>query len=271
MEHSDSGDDKKRNKIIAWTSTMVVHGLLMICFVFMGLSHQIPPPREYGIEVELVGGGGGGGGTPKQQAMIYPLAPSSGENFFTQNFEENIPINIPAKPVVNPTKPQIEQTDNQQVREETPVVNQQAMFTKRTGGEGGSGGGSGGGTGTGFGTGSGSGTGTGSGSGIGGGHGSGIGDGNGDGRGSFVLNGRPVVEKAYPKAKNNLEGEVKVDFRADKNGNVVYAKAGGRGTTINDPQIWEECEKAAMRSKFKAKSDAQVEEKGIITYRFVLQ
>jgi hypothetical protein len=103
----------------------------------------------------------------------------------------------------------------------------------------------------------GGGTGSGSGTGTGGNAGSGVGNAVGD----FYLDGRPVESKAFPKVKNNLEGTVKVDFRADREGYVVYAKAGGRGTTINDPQVWEECEKAAMRSKFKGKPDAQVEEK----------
>jgi hypothetical protein len=89
--------------------------------------------------------------------------------------------------------------------------------------------------------------------------------------GDFFLEGRPVINKVFPKTENNMEGTVIVEFRADKGGNVVYAKAGGKGTSINDQQIWEECERAAIRSKFKAKPDAQVEEKGLIRYRFFIK
>ena len=268
MEYLDSENDKKRNKVIALVTTVILHGLLLICFVFMGLTYQVPPPPEYGIEIDM-GGGGGGGGNPKNTHRTTTASnPVASENISTQNIEESVALNTTTKPTVKPTQQQTAPVEQSKV-EEAPTVNQNALFRRNTtqSGEGGSGGGSGGGTGTGYGTGTGSGTGSGSGSGSGGGVGSGMGDGNGD----FFLNGRPVVNKAFPKTKNNLEGIVKVDFRADRDGNVVYAKAGGRGTNINDPQIWEECEKAAKLSKFKAKSDAQIEEKGVITYRFVLQ
>jgi hypothetical protein len=269
MEYLDSEKDKKRNKVIALITTVILHGLLLICFVFMGLTYQVPPPPEYGIEIDM-GGGGGGGGNPKNTHRTTTASnPAASEHISTQNTEESVALNTTRKPNIDRTQQQTAPVDNQSKVEEAPTVNQNALFRRNTAqsGEGGSGGGSGGGTGTGYGSGTGSGTGSGSGSGSGGGSGSGMGDGIGD----FFLNGRPVVSKAFPKTKNNLEGVVKVDFRADRDGNVIYAKAGGRGTNINDPQIWEECEKAAKLSKFKAKSDAQIEEKGVITYRFVLQ
>jgi hypothetical protein len=256
MKHTDNDENKTRNKIIAFITTVVFHGLLLLCFVFMGLTYQVPPPPEYGIEVDM--GGGGGGSRTQTSNIVNAVSPSSSaprENLSTQNVEETTTLNATREPTTNPTKPNPVPTENENVSE-TPVVNPNALFRRNA-----SQGGGGSGTGAGSGTGSGSGTGTGSN------YGSGAGNYGGD----FFLDGRPVVNKAFPNAKNNLEGIVKVDFRADREGNVVYAKAGGRGTTINDPQIWEECEKAAMRSKFKAKSDAQIEEKGVITYKFILQ
>ncbi len=106
-------------------------------------------------------------------------------------------------------------------------------------------------------------------SGTGSGSGSGIGSGIGAGTGNFWLDGRPVVYKAYPKYSEKASGIVVVEFRADKEGNVIYAKAGARGTTINDTTLWAECEKAAKKSKFKAKEDAPAEQRGTIRYRFV--
>ena len=93
--------------------------------------------------------------------------------------------------------------------------------------------------------------------------------GTGAGNGEFFLDGRPVVKKAYPKARVNTSGLVIVEFHADPEGNVVYTKAGVRGTTINDAELWAECERAAKQSKFKAKVDAVSEQKGTIRYRFV--
>ena len=262
MKHLDSENDKKRNKVIALITTVALHSLLLICFVFMGLTYQVPPPPEYGIEVEMGGGGGGGGSTAKSQTTRNSSSPANSENISTQDLDETTTINTTKKPVTtNPTRQQPTQTVDNPVKDE-PTVNPNALFNPRTsqGGEGGTEGKGKGSDGRGS---------NGSGGDGDGGHGDGRGG--GIGSGDFFLNSRPVVNKAFPNAKNNLEGRVVVEFRADRDGNVVYAKAGGRGTTINDQQIWDECERAAKRSKFKAKSDAQIEERGTITYRFVLQ
>jgi hypothetical protein len=256
MKYSSKEDNSKRNKAIALITTAVLHGLLLLCFIFMGLTHQVPPPPEYGIEVDM---GGGGGGSDRQSSDRPTVAQQTSsrarDNVSTQDIEATANLNTAKRTTPNPNNTPQPTTTTETNVSETPTVNQNALFRRNTA----QGGGSGSGSGTGKGSGSGTGTGSNAGSGV------------GNYGGDFYLDGRPVINKAFPKAKNNLEGIVKVDFRADREGNVVYAKAGGRGTTINDPQIWEECEKAAMRSKFKANHDAQVEEKGVITYRFIIQ
>ncbi len=245
----------KKRKLIAIIITIVFHGLLLLLFAFMGLKYQVPPPPEYGIEVDM---GGGGGGSRAQTSQLVnasrPATTAARDNVSTQDHEETTTLNTSRRTTSRPTTTQTTPSETAPV-EETPTVNPNALFRRNTnqGGE------------------AGNGTGTKTGDGAGDGDGNISGKGKGNHGGDFFLDGRPVLAKAFPNAKNNLEGVVKVDFRADRDGNVVYAKAGVRGTTINDTQIWEECEKAAMRSKFKAKSDAQVEEKGVITYRFVLQ
>ncbi|HPX59740.1 MAG: hypothetical protein ACOXZH_01340 [Bacteroidales bacterium] len=237
---------QKKNKIIAIVSVVVVYILMFFCFMFLGLTHQVPPPPEYGIEVDMSGGGGGGSSGSENQSTTSTSTAQSANRFATQRTEETSSIAT---------------GKNQQTTQATtPTINEDALFKRRTTqGTGGQG--------TGQGTGEGSGIGPGSGSGSGGGSGAGYGTGDGD----FWLDGRPVIKKAFPKSKNNLEGLVIVEFRADKEGNVIYVKAGVKGTTILDVDIWKECEKAAKESKFKSKSDAATEEKGIIRYRFVIQ
>ncbi len=254
----DSLTDKSnnKNKIIGITTTIIVHGLALLCFCFLGLTHQVPLPPEYGIEVDM-GGGGGGGQTAVQNVNAQPNTTRAREKLITQEQEETIAMSSTKNNTHKTTKntnPSVATSEKTQTATE-PVINPNALFKRNAN------------SGTGQGTGQGSGSGSGTGTGHGSEHGGGVGNYGGD----FYLNGRPVVTKAFPSAKNNLEGVVKVEFRADRDGNVIYAKAGIRGTTINDPQIWEECEKAAYRSKFKAKSDADREERGVITYRFVLQ
>ncbi len=237
---------QKKNKIIAILSVVIVYILMFLCFIFLGLTHQVPPPPEYGVEVDMSGGGGGGssGSENKQSTSTTTTQPS--KKIATQRTEETSSI--------------VSGKNQQTTKEIMPTVNEDALFKRRTtqgtGGEG-----------TGIGSGEGSGIGPGSGSGSGGGSGAGYGSGDGD----FWLDGRPVIKKAFPKSKNNMEGLVIVEFRADKEGNVIYAKAGIKGTTILDSDIWKECEKAAKESKFKSKSDASTEEKGVIRYRFIIQ
>jgi hypothetical protein len=259
---STRNEGKKRKRIALFT-TLVFHGLLLLCFIFMGLTYLVPPPPEYGIEVDMGGGGGGGSSTVGKSATANPpsLAAST-KQLLTQDAEQTTSLDAQkTKPAVVPVPVSQSQPAATPQPDPTPTINPNALFKKGNSHAGT------GGSGTGDGTGEGSGYGSGSGSGS----GNGIGSGYGNSGGDFYLNGRPVVNKAFPKSKNNLEGVVKVEFRADPQGNVTYAKAGARGTNINDPQIWKECEEAASRSKFKAKPDANTEEKGVITYRFILQ
>ncbi|MDR2407278.1 MAG: energy transducer TonB [Bacteroidales bacterium] len=256
MKYTDDNSNDKKRKIIAILTTGVFHVLLLYCFLFMGLTYQVPPPPEYGIEVDM---GGGGGGSERQTTnRVSDPTPSSSapkEDLSTQDIEESTTLNATRKPVAKPTSSNPTPTEDKNVNA-TPVVNPDALF-RRNAAQGG------GGSGSGSGSGVGSGTETGT--------GSKPGDGKGNGGGDFFLDGRPVIHKERPAAKNNLEGIVKVYFLADKEGTVVYAKVNVLGTTIMDLQIWAECERAAMRSKFKAKADAQLEEKGVITYKFVTQ
>lgn len=244
----------KRNQWIAGACVAVVYAALLIFFIAAGLTHQVPPPPEYGIELDMSGGGGGGASasvsapadeTPAAQAAPRPTS----ARVSTQRVEATHRV----------ASEQPKTTSNTVQDNPQPEVNQSALFRKKKGQLAG-------GQGTGAGSGSGSGTGAGSGSGSGGGDGSGTGTGDDDG---FKLYGRSVVHRAYPKGGENLNGIVVVEFRADRDGKVVYAKAGGRGTTINNAALWDECERAAMKSIFNKNADAAAEEKGTIHYKFV--
>lgn len=258
FQENNTSPEEKRRQAIAIASAAGVYILLFVFFIVGGLKFQVPPPPEYGIELDMSGGGGGGASaeSPKpQEAAPTPKAtstPAATPKVSTQKVEQTAKV-VPDQTNAKPTETKVQETPPQ------PQVNQAALFKKKTGG------------GTGSGTGVGSGTGSGNGPGSGSGSGGGIGSGSGQGEGDFWLDGRPVVKKAYPKARENTSGVIIVEFRADKEGNVIYAKAGARGTTINDAALWEECERAAKQSKFKAKADASAEERGTIRYRFVVR
>lgn len=129
-------------------------------------------------------------------------------------------------------------------------------------------GGSGGGTGGGKGTGNGTGTGAGSGSGSGGGNGSGNGLGNGAG---YSLAGRKALSKPQPTYNCNEEGTVVVQITVDKNGNVIEAKPGARGTTNTASCLTSQAKVAAMNTKWSASADGAEKQVGTIRYNFSLK
>ena len=71
------------------------------------------------------------------------------------------------------------------------------------------------------------------------------------------------------KNPTDEEGKIVVSITVDQNGNVTKAVAGVKGTTCSNQKLWKICEKAALSSKFDAKSDAAIEQKGEITYVFL--
>jgi colicin import membrane protein len=88
----------------------------------------------------------------------------------------------------------------------------------------------------------------------------------------FSLSGRSLVG-ALPKPDYNtqVEGVVVVEIQVDRNGNVVSARAGVKGSTINDSDLCQEAEEAARGAKFNRKPDAIYTQTGTITYVFDLQ
>ena len=85
---------------------------------------------------------------------------------------------------------------------------------------------------------------------------------------SFSLAGRGAKSLGKPSSSTEKAGNVVVEIKVDKDGNVLEAKAGQRGTTLWDSNFWRACEKAARKSKFTANPDAPEVQKGTVTYIF---
>ena len=88
---------------------------------------------------------------------------------------------------------------------------------------------------------------------------------------SYSLGGRSA--NALPKPEYNIqeEGKVVVEIIVDRNGNVVRATPGTKGTTTMNKTLWNNAKKAALETHFNKKIDAAEEQKGYITYHFVLE
>jgi TonB family protein len=98
----------------------------------------------------------------------------------------------------------------------------------------------------------------------------------GGGRGagiSYNLDGRSVYGSlTKPEYSVNEYGTVIVTITVNKEGNVISAVPGAKGTTTTNSTLWEAARKAAMQAKFNRvnTTDAPVSQKGTITYRFTL-
>ena len=234
-------------KLIGLIVSIVAHGLLILCLLLMGLRYPDPPPPELGVEMDM--GEFSDVGTDSEHAaeggedLSSESSYANDDNNELTQQSEDVPLT--SKKTPSPTKNKKKPKDNVKPQSEETKIDQNALFTKGRVKKG-----SGGSTGVGEGSGKGSG-GEGGGSGI-----------------SFSLAGRGSKSLPGPTATSPENGNIVVEIRVDQEGNVVFAKAGVRGTTLWDTNLWRRCEQAAKKSKFTAKPDAPELQTGTITYIF---
>ena len=234
-------------KLIGLIVSIVAHGLLILCLLLMGLRYPDPPPPELGVEMDM--GEFSDVGTDSEHAaeggedLSSESSYANDDNNELTQQSEDVPLT--SKKTPSPTKNKKKPKDNVKPQSEETKIDQNALFTKGRVKKG-----SGGSTGVGEGSGKGSG-GEGGGSGI-----------------SFSLAGRGSKSLPGPTATSPENGNIVVEIRVDQEGNVVFAKAGVRGTTLWDTNLWRRCEQAAKKSKFTAKPDAPEFDPGTITYIF---
>ncbi|MGY6648845.1 energy transducer TonB [Wenyingzhuangia sp. IMCC45574] len=90
------------------------------------------------------------------------------------------------------------------------------------------------------------------------------------GDGNYLLKGRRALTKPKEKPNCNEEGTVVVRIEVDKNGKVIRAVPGVKGTTNNNPCLLEPAKKAALATKWNPDGDAPNRQVGLIRYKFVL-
>ena len=234
-------------KLIGLIVSIVAHGLLILCLLLMGLRYPDPPPPELGVEMDM--GEFSDVGTDSEHAAEGGEDLSSESSYanddnneLTQQSED---VPLVSKKTPSPTKNKKKPKDNVKPQSEETKIDQNALFTKGRVKKG-----SGGSTGVGEGSGKGSG-----------------GEGGGSGT-EFSLAGRGKKFLPGPTATSTKNGNIAVEIRVDQEGNVVSAKAGVRGTTLWDTNLFRRCEQAAKKSKFTANPDAPELQKGTIPYIF---
>lgn len=88
---------------------------------------------------------------------------------------------------------------------------------------------------------------------------------------NFSLAGRNPVSLPKPEYNTQVSGTIVVRIRVNRDGEVISAEPGVRGTNILDENLLEAARKAALKARFNSKTDAAYTQAGTITYHFVLQ
>jgi colicin import membrane protein len=99
----------------------------------------------------------------------------------------------------------------------------------------------------------------------------GEGGGLGDSGPSYDLEGRVSQSLPTPNYDYQEGGRVVVAVTVDRSGKVIQAVPGVKGSTILDEYLLKAAKEAALKAKFEPKQDAQVIQKGTITYNFILK
>ena len=259
---------EKKNKRNGIIGTLLFHALLLVSFLFMGLTYRIPPPPEEGISINFgFEEDGSNEVRPEDNSLesnpiveeVLKESIEVEQEIITQETVETEVIEKPKetkKEIVEPIEPE-EKIEEVIIEEPEPVVNTKALYTgskkkeKQSDGH----------------------------RKISGNQGSIEGDINsnkyeGGGIGvdgeAYQLLGRSVSFKAKPIYKVQLEGKVVVDITVDQLGNVVNAIAGVKGSTTLNSELLKRAKEAALKTKFSAKESAPTRQQGKIIYNFRL-
>ena len=95
--------------------------------------------------------------------------------------------------------------------------------------------------------------------------------GGGTGNGvDFTLAGRSMVKVKKPNNPTQEDGKVVVEIVVDKNGKVIRATPGARGSTTTNALLYKISKEAALEARFNVKADAPAEQKGTMTFVYIL-
>lgn len=248
---------KNRRKAII--GTVLFHIGLLLCFIFMGLTYQIPPPPEEGITINFGYQDFGSGSeqaeqiveeqeiTPQEIVNNNPVV----EDINTQDIEETPTTKL------NEQLEKPEEVKKIEEKKPEPVVNTKALYPGKKQNNSNS---------QGISEGQGD-------------QGSQDGDPNsnaytGGGIGTngiaYQLGGRTIAEIKKPNYDSQQQGKVVVTIRVDRNGKVISATPGAKGSTTTNAYLYSKAKEAALKTTFEANTTAPEIQVGTIIYNFKL-
>ena len=248
-------------------STVVFHAVLLLLFFIFGLTHVVPEPLT-GIPISF-GNSADGGGELEPQESTAPAesdqkieeiaetnlveASTPNEKVITQETIET--VHVPTTEEIAEKKKKEEQAENARKEAEAKAIaDARADVFKQAQGNGDTQGASNQGSPDGN-IGNKSGT-------------PGNGD-NGTVRHSFT--DRSLLSTPEIIDNSQDEGKVVVDIVVDKNGNVIKATPGAKGSNTNNTNLFNKAKNAALKTKFTPNSNAPAEQYGKLTFVFILE
>ncbi|MBN2667985.1 MAG: energy transducer TonB [Bacteroidales bacterium] len=251
-----SKQQKKQRSLIF---TVAFHITVLLILFLFGFTTKLPLPEEEGIAVDF-------GDTDTGSGIIEPVQSNNTEVTQPQVVEEsNMSQDYEEAPIFE--KPKKEKPKTEPVKEETKeehveerVADANALYQNNSdnsnsstsegnaGGQGNQGNPNGNPDANNY-------NGTGNG-------GSGIG---------FSLVGRNPQALPKPVYTSNEQGIVVVKITVDREGKVISAIPGAKGSTTLDSQLLNAAKQAALNTKFNKKDSAPDKQIGTITYHFVLK
>ena len=254
---------KDKNKRTGIITTTIVHLLILLLFIFTGLTIPVPLP-EQGIMVNFGTSDEGMGEIQPEEVSSSDVEEVDVEEVVettpvpTETQEEIITQEEVEAPAVNEVPPTPVESEVVEEKEPDPVVNTSALYpgkqnndaSESSQGETGNPGDQG------------------SQDGI---HDSkNYGESHGSGTG-FFLSGRDIVFKPKVIANTQETGKVVVHIRVDRYGKVKRATPGAKGSTTTSSSLYKIAKEAAIKAKFSPNRDAPEEQKGTLVFDFKLR
>ena len=87
---------------------------------------------------------------------------------------------------------------------------------------------------------------------------------------AYVMAGRSAVKLPTPTYDGNAQGRVVIKVWVDRQGNVTRAEFEPKGSTTTNASLLNHAKEAARKAKFNADENAPEEQKGSITYTFLM-
>jgi periplasmic protein TonB len=247
---------QEKNSRAGVIGTILFHLLLLLLFIQFGMPYQDPPPENEGAM--MINFGDAGGGSPSEEATD----PSEEAASSTNNSETTETTNSSSQENVqtttnetvemnasNNTNTSSEQTVSSDLNEALNALNNANSNNSENSSN------------------SNSNNSNSNSNGSNNSNGENSGPSNGIG---FELGGRGKVSFKKPENPTQEDGTVVVDIIVDKYGKVIKAIPGARGSSTTNPILYQKAKEAALLAKFTQKLDAPADQKGTMTFIFIL-